>query len=58
MENQRVNVYTRYDHYKYYKNNKHIFRLKYLDKKEREKNEVPKEYYENYYRNWCVVKKI
>ena len=50
----KVVVTTKYNYYKYYDMNKHIYRLNYLErqrKKELKAQEEKSNYYENYYKN-------
>ena len=57
MESDKVILVSKYNYYKYYDMRRHIYRLNYQEKKQREADDTtPKNYYYNYWKN-CEWKK-
>ncbi len=57
MESDKVILVSKYNYYKYYDMRKHIYRLNYQEKKQREADDkTPKNYYYDYWKN-CEWKK-
>jgi hypothetical protein len=51
-EPEKVILVSKYNYYKYYDMRKHIYRLNYQEKKQREaENKVDKNYYYDYWKN-------
>ena len=53
---ESVVVTSKYNYYRYYDMNKHVYRLNYLErqrKKELKAEEEKSNYYENYYKNFA-----
>jgi len=53
---ESVAVSSKYNYYRYYDMNKHIYKLNYEEKKRKQQLKAVEEksnYYENYYKNWA-----
>jgi len=56
MDDNNVVVTTKYNYYRYYDMNKHIYKLNYEEKKRKQQLKAVEEksnYYQNYYKNWA-----
>jgi len=61
MDEDNIVVTTKYNYYRYYDMNKHIYKLNYEErqrKKEEKSQEQKSNYYQNYYKNWAKQDKI
>ena len=56
---ESVAVSSKYNYYRYYDMNRHVYKLNYEERKRKqlEKSQEEKSnYYENYYKNWAANK--
>ena len=55
----KVAVSSKYNYYRYYDMNRHIYKLNYEERKRKQELKAVEEktnYYENYYKNWAAKK--
>ena len=56
---ESVAVSSKYNYYRYYDMNKHIYKLNYEERKRKQELKAVEEktnYYENYYKQWAAKK--